>query len=92
MSQTRNFRRLPGQIENFEKLNDELDSIIKQVNLFSSEVIKADTSKDLFEIQKYNRVLKINRDAVTLGELADFVATMAIKLGELGLIKTEKRN
>jgi hypothetical protein len=86
----RNFKRLPGQkFESVPKLDDEVDNIVKQLNLFSAEVVTGDTSKDLFEIQKYNKLLKINRDTSTLGDVIDFVSTMALKLGELKAIKTK---
>jgi hypothetical protein len=86
----RNFKRLPGQrFETVNKLDDELDNVYKQLNLFSAEVVVSDTSKDLFEIQKYNKLLKINKDTATLGDVIDFVATLSIKLGELKAIKVK---
>jgi hypothetical protein len=86
----RNFKRLPGtEYKDIPKMDDELNNIVKQLNLFGDEVVVKDTSKDLFEIQKYNKLLKINRDTATLGDVVDFVATMAIKLGELKAFNTK---
>jgi len=92
MSPIRDIKRLPGKFEGVPRLDEEFDNIYKELNTVINEAALKDTSKDLFEIQKYDNQLKINRDTATLGDVVDFVATLAIKLGELGLIKTEKRN
>lgn len=73
-------------------LEDELNNVYKQLNLFSSEVVSADKSNEQFEVFKYNKKLSINNDGdTTLGDVVDFVATLALKLGELNAIKTIKR-
>lgn len=87
---SRNFKRLPGQrYSQIAKLDDELDNIYKQLNLSSAETVRHDDSKDLFEIQKYNKVFKINRDTATLGEVVDVLATLIVKLNELNAINVK---
>jgi len=88
----RNFKRLPGtKYETVNKLDDEIDNVVKQLNLFSAEVVTADSSKDQFEVFKYDKKLSINRDTATLGDVVDFVATLAIKLKDINAIKLIER-
>jgi hypothetical protein len=88
----RNFKRLPGQkFTAVAKLDDEIDNIVKQLNLFSAEAVTTDTTKDLFEIYKFDKKLYLKKEDANLENLYDFVATLALKLGEINAIKTIKR-
>lgn len=88
---SRNFKLLPVKIESVPQVETELKNVYKQLNLFTGEVVARDTSKDLFEVYKFNKVTKINKDEANLATLYDIVGTLALKLGELGAIKTIKR-
>lgn len=87
----RNFKRSPAKFTTVPKLDDEFDNITKQLNLFAAEVVTADTTKDLFEVYKFNKRLYIKKEDASLENLYDFVATLALKLGEINAIKTIKR-
>ena len=85
----RNFKRMPVKFGSVPQLDDELDNVYKQLNLFTGETVRHDESKDLFEIQKYNKLFKINRDTATLGEVVDVLATLMVKLKDLNAINVK---
>ena len=88
----RNFKRLPGQAGDFDKVNKELDNLTKQLNLFSKEAVTADQSKDQFEIYNFDKKLSINKDTATLSDVIDLLGTLAIKLNDIKAIRAIKKN
>jgi len=82
----RNFKRLPGQIENFDKLNKELDNQVKQLNLFGAEIVYKKTSKDEFEVNNFTKTLKYDASTATAAQTNDTLATVISKLKESGII------
>jgi hypothetical protein len=85
----RNFKRMPVKFGSVPQLDDELDNVYKQLNLFTGETVRHDDSKDLFEIPEYNKVLKIDRATATVPELYDLVATLIVKLKDLNAINVK---
>jgi len=85
----RNFKQLPTKLETLPQMETEVKNIYKQLNLFTSEVVARDTSKDLFEIPIYNKVLKIDRDTATAAEVYDLLATLIVKLKELNALNVK---
>lgn len=83
----RNFKRLPGEkFTAVPKLDEEVDNLVKQLNLFSAEVVVKKTSKDVFKVTEFTKTLNFNASTAVLADTNNTLATVIEKLKESGII------